>query len=135
MYPAGAPSPFTGTWTANLSQSKLHPSFQYKSVTLEIAVGSDTVTMASELVSDTGQKQRAAETFRTDGTETPGTINPGVGLVAKWLDRHVLASLAKKEERVIALVTYEVSSDGKTLTSRSSGTLEQVIVYERNATR
>lgn len=39
----------------------------------------------------------------------------------------VLAVLA-----VLAIVTYEVSKDGTTLTSRSSGTIEQTIVYERS---
>jgi hypothetical protein len=32
---------------------------------------------------------------------------------------------------VLALVTYDVSADGRTLTSRSSGMIEQVIVFER----
>ncbi|MGH9349545.1 MAG: hypothetical protein ACRD26_20025 [Vicinamibacterales bacterium] len=52
-------------------------------------------------------------------------------LVARWLDPHVLATLAKKDGQVIALVTYEVSADRKTMTARSSGMLEQVIVFDR----
>jgi hypothetical protein len=90
------------------------------------------MTMSSQLVFMSGQEQRATETFRTDGTETRGTLTPGVTLVAKWLDPHVLASLAKKDGNVIAVVTYEVSSDGKTLTSRSSGMVEQTIVFDRS---
>lgn len=39
--------------------------------------------------------------------------------------------VAMKGDQLVALVTYEVSADGKTLTSRSSGTIEMVIVYER----
>jgi hypothetical protein len=124
-------SPLAGNWTVNYSKSKLSPAFKFQSTTLQITIAGDTVTMASRLVDPAGQEQRAAETFRTDGTETAGTLNPGVTLVARWLDPHVLASLAKKGGQVIALVTYEVSPDGKTLTSRSSGTLDQVIVFER----
>src|ERR1700674_3877915 len=67
------------------------------------------LTMATELVSASGQRQRAAETFRTDGTESPGTLTPCVFLVARWVGSHVLASIAKKDDQVIALVTYEVS--------------------------
>jgi hypothetical protein len=78
-----------------------------------------------------GKKQQAAETFRTDGTETPGTYNRDIGLVAKWLGRQVLATVARKGDDVIALVTYQISSDGKTLTLRSSGTVEHVIVFDR----
>jgi hypothetical protein len=56
-----------------------------------------------------------------------------VTLLAKWLDPRVLASLAKKDGNVMGVVTYEVSTDGKTLTSRSSGTAmaEQTIVFDR----
>lgn len=127
----GAENPFVGTWMADFSKSKLHPSFQFQGVTLQIAVAGDTATLTSELVSAAGQKLRAAETFRTDGTETPGTLTPGVTLVARWVGSQVLASVAKKAGEIVALVTYEISSDGRTLTSRSSGMLEQVVVFER----
>jgi hypothetical protein len=68
------------------------------------------MTMSSHLVFVSGQEQRAIETFRTDGAETRGTLTSGVTLVAN-LDPHVLASLAKKDRNVIAVVTYEVSAD------------------------
>jgi ketosteroid isomerase-like protein len=127
-----AENPFVGTWTMNMSKSKLDPTFQFKGATLEIAVAGDTITMASELVDAAGQTRRVAETFRTDGVETPGTLNPGVVLMSRWVGPTVLASVAKKDGQVIALVTYEVASDGKTLTSRSSGIMtEQVSVFDR----
>lgn len=87
--------------------------------------------MASEFINASGGTQRAAETFRTDGTETPGTLTPGVTHVARWIGSQVLAAIAKKDGQVIALVTYQVSADGKMLTSRSSGMLEQMIVFDR----
>jgi len=126
-----AENPFVGNWTANISKSKLDPNYQFQSVTLQISVAGDTVTMASEVVNASGQKQRAAETFRTDGVETQGTLTPGVVLVARWVGSYVLASIATKKDQMIALVTYEISADGKTLTSRSSGMVEQVIVFDR----
>src|SRR5687767_13751088 len=70
-------SPFVGNWIANLPKSKPHPSSQYQSVTLEISVTGDTITMASDIVNANG-KLRIAETFRTDGIPTPGTLNPGI---------------------------------------------------------
>jgi hypothetical protein len=129
--PAVAENPFVGNWTANLVKSRLDPNYQFQSVTLRVAVAGDTVTMASELVNAAGQNQQAAETFRTDGTETPGTLNPGVILVARWVGSHVLATIARKDGRMFGLVTYEVSDDGKTLTVRSSGAVEHVIVFDR----
>jgi hypothetical protein len=124
-------NPFVGNWTANIAKSKLDPRYQFQSVALRIIVAGDTVTMASDVVDALGKTQRAEETFRTDGTETPGTLNPGVLLVARWVGSQVLATIAKKDGQMIGLITYEVSSDGKTLTSRSSGLAEQVIVFER----
>lgn len=131
---AGAPvaeNPFVGHWTANLAKSKLDPNVQFQSATLRVAVAGDTVTMASELLNASGQKQHAAETFRTDGTETPGALSPGVILVARWVGSHVLATIARKDGRMFGLVTYEVSDDGKTMTVRSSGAVEHVIVFDR----
>jgi hypothetical protein len=123
--------PFVGSWVANFSKSKLHPSFQYRSVTLEIAVSGENVTMTGTLVDEAGREQRAAETLRTDGTESPGILTPGVTHIARWLGPDVLASIARKDGHTIGLVTYEVSADRRTLTSRSSGLLEQVIVFDR----
>jgi hypothetical protein len=76
---------FAGTWTANLAKSRLAPGSDFRSVTLEITIAGDAMTMASEIVNTAGRTQRAAETFRTDGTGTAGTLNPGVILMAKWL--------------------------------------------------
>jgi hypothetical protein len=51
--------------------------------------------------------------------------------VANWVGPHVLAFIARKGDRNIALVTYEVSPDGPTLTARTSGVIEQVVVFRR----
>lgn len=122
---------FEGRWVANPSRSRLHPDFKYRDVVLEIRLSADGVTMVNELVDERGNQQRAAETFRTDGTETQGTITPGVTHIARWIGPDVLALIARKDGRTIALATYELSADGKTLTARSSGLLEQVTVFER----
>jgi len=126
-----APSPFAGTWQANLAKSRLDPSMAFRSIVLEISVADERITMKSEIVDATGRTQRASETFRTDGVETPGTLRAGITLMAKWLGPHVLASIATRDGQVYALVTYQLSTDGNTLTSRSSGTAESVIVYDR----
>jgi hypothetical protein len=129
--PPAAENPFVGNWTANISKSKQSPASPFQSATLQVAVAGDTVTMAAVLVYASGKEQRAAETFPADGTESPGTLNPGVILVARWVGSHVLATIAKKGGQVTDLVTYQVSTDGKTLTVRSSGTVEQVLVFDR----
>ena len=124
--------PLVGEWFANVAKSKLSPDYAFQTATLRIDLAGDSMTMASRLVFVSGQEQQASETFRTDGTETLGTLTSGVTLVAKWLHPHVLASLAKRDGEVIAVVTYEVSADGQILTSRSSGMVEQTIVFDRS---
>jgi hypothetical protein len=124
-------NPFVGRWIANLSKSRPHPDFKFQRVTLQIDVAGDTVKMASVVVDPNGKERRAAETFRSDGTETPGTLTPGVTHIARFVGSHVLATIANKDGELFAMITYEVSADGKTLRSRSSGMLEQVIVFDR----
>jgi hypothetical protein len=126
-----AQSQFVGTWAANVSKSKLDPRSAFKSATLQISLTRDTITIASELVNPAGTTQRGTETLRTDGTETRGTLTPGVVHFASWVGPEVLALTAKKGGQLFALITYEVSADGKTLTTRSSGIVEQVVVFER----
>jgi hypothetical protein len=124
-------NPLVGTWTANMSKSKQNPNNRLESVTLQIIASGDAITMAATFVDASGQERKAAETFRTDGKETPGKLNPGIVLAATWRGPHILDSVAKKDGKEFARVVYEVSRDGKTLTATSSGIVEQVIVYER----
>ena len=52
--------------------------------------------------------------------------------VANWVGSNVLALVTKKGNQNIALITYEVSTDGQTLTVRTSGLIEQVVVFKRH---
>lgn len=128
---AVANHPFAGEWIMNVPKSRLSPLYPFKSGNLRVVLNGNMLTMASEWTLASGESQAAAETFPTDGTESFGTLNAGITLMAKWLDPHVLASLAKKDGAVVAIVVYEVSSDGRTLTSRSSGSVDQAIVFDK----
>ena len=127
-------NPFVGTWTANLSKSKLLPGYEYKPLTLQIAVVFDTVTIGSKFATASGQEQSAADLFHTDGKEHPGTLSPGVLHTARWSNSRTLESRAKKDGKDMGVMTYEVSADGKTLTSRYSASPQspqQVVVFDR----
>ena len=126
-----ASSPFVGSWTANLAESRLDPRLPLKGASMKISVNGSSVTISSAVVLPSGETQEGTETLRADGTETAGTLTPGVAHVANWIGPHVLAFIAKKGNQNIALITYEVSSDGKTLTARTSGILDQVVVFTR----
>ena len=128
---AATPSPFVGSWVADLSQSRLDPKMPLQAVQLNIAVNGNIITLASSFTLASGQTQSESETLRADGTETAATLRPGVIHVANWVGPQVLALIARKGNQNIALITYEVSADGQTLTARTSGLVEQVMVFRR----
>ena len=43
----------------------------------------------------------------------------------------VFARITKKGGEIVALITYQVSSDGQTLTARTSGPIDQTVVFKR----
>ena len=126
-----AKSPFVGSWSADLSQSRLDPKMPFKGADITFSVTGNVITIASSVVMPSGDTIQERETLRADGTETAGTLTTGVVHVANWVGSHVLALIAKKGNQNIALITYEVSTDGQTLTARTSGFIEQVVIFKR----
>jgi len=94
-------------------------------------VTGNVITLASSVVMPSGQTIQERETLRADGTETAATQTTGVVHVANWVGSHVLALIAKKGNQNIALITYEVPTDGQTLTARTSGFIDQVVIFKR----
>jgi len=128
-----AKSPFAGSWSADVSQSRLDPNLPIKGADITISVTGNVITLASSVVMPSGETIQERETLRADGTETAATnpLTTGVVHVANWVGSHVLALIAKKGNQNIALITYEVSTDGQTLTVRTSGLIEQVVTFKR----
>lgn len=124
-------SPFVGRWSADLSQSRLDPKLPLKGADITISVTGNVITLVSSVVMPSGETIQERETLRADGTETAGTLTTGVVHVANWVGSHVLALITKKGNQNIALITYEVSTDGQTLTARTSGLIEQVVIFKR----
>lgn len=128
-----AQSPFVGSWSADLSQSRLDPKMPITGADVTISVAGNVITLANSVVLPSGQTIQEKETLRADGTETAATnpMTTGMVHVANWVGSHVLALITKKGNRNIALITYEVSADGQTLTVRTSGLIDQVVVFKR----
>ena len=128
-----AQSPFVGSWSADLSQSKLDPKMPIKGADLTISVSGNVITLANSVVMPSGETIQEREVLRADGTETAATnpLTAGLVHVANWVGSHVLALVTKKGNQNIALITYEVSTDGQTLTVRTSGLIEQVVIFKR----
>lgn len=125
-----AKSPFAGSWSADLSQSRLDPKMRFKGADITISVTGNVITLASSVVMPSGETIQERETLQADGTETPATMT-GVVHVANWVGSHVLALITKKGNQNLALITYEVSTGGQTLTARTSGLVEQVVIFKR----
>ena len=125
-----ASSPFAGTWSADLSKSRLDPKVTLEAADITIDVTGNVITLASSVVMANGQTMQERDTLRADGTETAATT-PGAVHVANWVGSHVLALITRKGNQNLALITYEVSADGQTLTARTSGLIEQVVIFKR----
>jgi hypothetical protein len=128
-----AKSPFVGSWSADLSQSRLDPKMPIKGADVTIGVTGNVITLANSVIMPSGETIQERETLRADGTETAATNPQTTGMVhvANWVGPHVLALTTKKGNQSIALITYEVSTDGQTLTVRTSGLIEQVVIFKR----
>jgi hypothetical protein len=126
-----AQSPFVGSWSADLSQSRLDPKLPFKGADITISVTGNVITLASSVVMPSGKTIQERETLRADGTETAATMTTGAVHVANWVGSHVLALITKRGNEHLALITYQVSTDGQTLTARTSGLIEQVVIFKR----
>ena len=126
-----ASSPLAGSWSADMSRSRLDPKMAFKEIDLTIGVTGNAVTVASSLVMPNGAKIQERETFRADGTEIAATQYKGVTHVANWIGPQVFALITKKGGEIVALITYQVSSDGQTLIARTGGPIDQTIVFTR----
>jgi len=133
--------PFTGTWIANLSKSQRHPNHLFQSATICFDVSGDAVSLTHAGVNMSGKHESGTVTLHPDGKEHPVSAQaPGVVGVTRWVGSHILDMVTKKDGEVIGHGTYEVSSDGSTLTAKVWGTdangasFEQVIACDREPT-
>jgi len=130
-------SPFAGTWVANIEKSKRHPNHQFQSATMQFTVVGDTVTLTHGGVNAGGQQESGKVILHADGKEHPVPEAPGVTVVTRWVGPRVLHTIGKSGGAQVGEQTYEVSSDGKTLTAKVSGMdasgarFDQVIVFDR----
>jgi hypothetical protein len=131
-------NPLDGTWIANVAKSQRHQNHQFQSATLRFEVSGDAISLTQAGVNMSGKHESSTLTLLADGEEHPVSPQaPGVVVVTRWIDTHVLETIGKKDGEVVGRGTYEVSADNRTLTARVAGTdasgaaFEQVIVFDR----
>ena len=129
--------PFAGKWRANLSKSKRDPNHLFKSLTLRFEISEDVVSVTYAGVNMSGSEESGTTKLYPDGKEHPIAEAPGIVQVSRWVGPRLLESVGKKDGKVVGQSTYEISSDGNTLTATIKGidgsgsTFEQVIVFDR----
>jgi hypothetical protein len=128
---------YVGKWKANLSKSQRDPNHQFQSLALRCEISDDALWLSFTGINMSGKEESVMLKLHPDGKERPVAEAPGIVEVSRWVGSHTLESVAKKDGKVIGESRYEVSSDGKTLTSKVKGTdakgrqFEQVIVFDR----
>ncbi len=136
--PPGSPiSPISGTWVANIEKSKRDPNHQFQSATMQFVVAGDAVTLNYGGVNAGGQQESSTIVLQADGKEHPVPGQGGVTVVTRWIGPRLLQTIGKSAGAQVGEQSYEVSTDGKTLTAKVAGTdaggrrFEQVIVFDR----
>jgi hypothetical protein len=127
------PSPFVGSWTADLSRSKLYSLNQLRSASIGFDVEGAAVTIDYLMVDASGRTDRGVNTLIADGNEHPSENRHGFVLRARWLDSHSLEAVVSRNGEREGRVEYVVSPDGSTLTLSASwsGGIEQMSVFTR----
>jgi len=134
---SGKSSPLAGTWKANLAKSQRDPNHQFQSLTLRFEISDDSVSLTYTGVNMGGEEESGSRQMHADAKEYPVAEAPGVVVITRWVEPHILETLAKKDGTLVGQSSYEVSSDGKTLIARikgidgSGGSFEQLVVLER----
>ena len=127
-----------GTWIANLEKSQRHENHQFQNATMTFALDGEAITMTHGGVNAAGEKESGSVVFRADGTEhVVSEATPDVLVMVRWAGPRRLEISARKGETKVAGQSFEVSADGKTLTTSVWGTdasgrrFDQVIVFDR----
>jgi len=122
---AQAPDRLLGAWVLDRAKSTFTGQAPDKR-TMKFESGPNgikhtTDTAAGGVLEDT---YRLQYTFKIDGKEHPADPQMPVSTVSfKWIDANTLERKGTYRGEVIETVTYQISTDGKTLTATQQGTL------------
>ncbi len=126
----------TGTWIANLEQSRRDPNHQFHCATIRFEVAGEVVSLTYGGVNASGRHEQGRQALTADGREHPLAEAPGMVAVST-IGPRVLHTVGTKDDAVMGRAKYEVSDDGTTMTATVSGvdatgkSFEQVIVFDR----
>ncbi len=129
--PAFAAENWVGTWTVNLAKSKYSPGPPPKEWTLTFERTPAGIKLTSAGVDGRG-KQSMTFVSSFDGTEVKWVANPDADACAPLrMSDNVYVNVNKKGGKLLHTVRVEASADGKTLTVTQTGTINNVVLYDR----
>lgn len=126
--------PLDGRWVADLAASKLHAGTAVRGIALTFVVRSDRVQISDDVVSASGEQVgHGSAEFITDGRPYPNdALLPGLIAQARWASPRRLETVLTRRSGVVERVSYEISSDGLTLTNTTEGPLgKQIVLFRR----
>ena len=121
-------NPFVGTWKLNLSKSKYEGTPAPKSLTRTVTAEGGGLKYSFEGEAADGSKISYSFTSKLDGSDSPVS---GVGMAGgadtvalSKLSGHKMNGVSKKGGKEIAKVVVDISTDGKTVTVKSTGKVD-----------
>jgi hypothetical protein len=132
--PQLASHPFNGRWIADMSTSRFNGSIAVQSASLDFLVSAESVVITNHSIDKSGRDVgTGTSSFRTDGQpHVHDELMPGLIIVATWSGDRTLNTVLTRPNGVMDRVSYELSSDGSTLVTRTAGPFgTQEIVFRR----
>lgn len=130
--------PLTGSWIANLPESRRDLNHQFESATMRFEIDGDIVSLAYGGVNAKGRQEQAAQRLHADGHER--VVPEAADVAATWtLDERALHSLGRRNGLDVGRASYRVSDDGRRMTATVTGidaagkSFDQVIVFDRES--
>lgn len=127
-----------GTWKLNVAKSTYHKGQAPKSTTLIYEAAGEGVKVTVDSVPADGAPIHYAYAANYDGKDNPVVGNPNADMAARTRINATTTKLVnKKGGKTLSDVTLVTSSDGKTLTIRTTGTdgqgqnIDSVAFYEK----
>ena len=122
---AAGNSPFTGTWKFNAAKSKMGAGDTTKSDVLQIKCDGKTISLLDEEIDAQGVHKISVENAKFDGKDYPVKGDENSDAVAYELKGpREFTGTTKKNGKVTAKYTIEVSGDGRTTSIHYTAYLE-----------
>jgi hypothetical protein len=122
--------PMNGTWELDVPASKFNPGPARKSDIRTYKVDGNSISMKGTVVFVNGKTFTAEFTGAFDGKDYPVNGNPRAETIAQVrVDAYTSKTTTKRNGKITATSTRQISQDGKTMTVTTAGTDENGVTF------